>query len=504
MLKYIRGCILCLTILFGCAYVTPTYAASASLVLTQIQAGGMTGALQELVVIYNNSDENVDVTNWCLRNKSSVEYACFTKGNDSEVLILPSHMFATVASSFEVSATGFSAFTIVYSSTNQSSGSIVGSNDSISLIDSNKMIVDNHSWTSSITSGMLFARQIQTQTPLVFTDTDQAGDWYIQSPQFIPENGLRRMMMTIDYCLNIEGDQEVVPDNMVQNELGECHALLPPSIFLPIQITEVLPNAAGSDIGSEFIELYNPNNKAIDISAYTLWYGPEFEKATHFPIGSTISAQSYLSFSNTDLEFSLLNTSSRVRITNEMGTIDTETPMYMSPKDGVAWAFINDIWQYTNMPTPGAANLASIVDVDEEEIITQTPCATNQYRNTETNRCRLIVANVGTVTPCKDNQYRSEETNRCRNIVSSDTAQASCKEGQERNPDTNRCRTIKSVSKADYGVLGVQSSNSSGDSALWVTIIAIVVLALVYTIWEWRYEIFKLLRRFKHFVRVHK
>ncbi len=503
MLKYIRGCILCLTILFGCAYVPPTYATSASLVLTQVQAGGITGALQELIVVYNNSDENVDISDWCLRNKSNVEFACFTKASENELLLLPSHTYATVASTSEQAASGYSAFTIVYSPTNQSSGSIVGSSDYITLADSDKNAVDTYNWTSSITSGMLYARNIQTQTPILYVDTDQSSDWHIQSPGAIPESGLVRIVTSIDLCLNIEGDQEVIPDSLIQNELGDCHPVPGPPTLMPIQITELLPNADGSDVGSEFIELYNPNGQDVDVSGYTLWYGQELEKSTHFPAGTAIPAQSYVSFSNAHLDFSLLNTSSRVRISNDMGTVDAETPLYMNPKDGTSWALIDGSWQYTNQPTPGRANVVSVPEVVEEEVVTQKPCATNQYRSTETNRCRLITSNTETITPCKDNQYRSEETNRCRTIASSDEP-AACKEGQERNPETNRCRTVKTVSKADYGVLGVQSSTSGNNLSLWLTIIVIILLALVYTIWEWRYEIRKLLRRFKHFVRDRK
>ena len=504
MLKYIRGCILCLTILFGCAYVPPTYAASASLVLTQVQAAGTTGALQELVVIYNNSDENVDITDWCLRNKSNVEFACFTRSNQAETLLLPKHMFVTVASSAEASTTGFTGYTIIYSPTNQSSGSIVASNDTITLADSHKNAVDTHTWLSGITSGMLFSRQVQNQTPLMYLDTDQASDWIIQSPQFIPESGLTRVTTVVDLCLNIEGDQDTIPDGMVHDEIGDCHLVVSDPPLAHIQITELLPNAAGSDAGSEFIELYNPNDQSIDLSSYTLWYGPEFEKSVPFPAEASIPAKSYAVFTNSQIGYSLLNTSSRVRITDGQGVVVDETPSYDNPKDNIAWAYIDGAWEYTNQPTPGEPNRISVPEVQQAEgVVDQKPCAPNQFRSTETNRCRLIVTSSVTVTPCKDNQYRSEETNRCRTIASSDEP-ATCKEGQERNPDTNRCRTIKSVSKADYGVLGVQSSTSGNNVSLWLTVILIILLALVYTLWEWRYEIRKLFRRFKHFVRVRK
>ncbi|MEO6109647.1 MAG: lamin tail domain-containing protein [Candidatus Saccharimonadales bacterium] len=491
MLKYICGFFLCVAVLLESAYVSPTYAASASVVITQIQAGGATSALKERIVIYNNSDEDVDVTNWCLRNKNAIEFACFTQDNPQEVLTLPSHTFATIASTLEVDAIGDSDVTIVYSPMNQSSGSIVGSNDSISLIDAQKNIIDTHGWTTGIIGGMSFARQVYTLLPLTYFNTDQVEDWRIQSTQPMPESGLLRTQTMIDPCDNT----------------GDCIIPVISVPLQPLQITELLPNAIGSDVGAEFIELYNPNKTAIDISGYSLWYGPDLDTSKIFPSATFIPALSYISFTNSMISYTLLNSSSRVRITDNTGMTVDETPLYQDPKDGTAWALIDDTWQYTNQPTPGTLNLASraeLVTADVVETPLQKPCAADQYRSLDTNRCRTIVTTVSAVTPCKDNQYRSEETHRCRNIVSTNVVSTTCKEGQERNPDTNRCRTVKAVTKADYGVLGAQTTSSGSNWYLWLTIIGIILLALVYTLWEWRYELRKGLRKCKSFVRIRK
>jgi len=505
MLKYIShilGVLTVLAILVAGAFVSPAHAASANLVLTQIQAGGVGAATQELVVVYNNSATDVDITDWCLKNKSNVKFACVASGSADKAQFLPAYKFVVIGSSALASFLQV-PFTLTYSSTNQSSGAIVGSSDTISLIDAAGAVIDSQSWTTGITSGMLFARKVASNAPFTYLDTDQPSDWQIQSPQFIPDNGmeLRDVETPFDACSNIDGIQSEVPSGYDVDGDGVCQ-FTPP----PLLITELLPNAAGTDAGHEFIELYNPNDHAVDLASYLLWVGPDLGASFQFPSGASIPANSYASFTNTDIAYSLLNSSSRVRITTTDGTVVDETPGYQDPGDNESWALIDGTWQYTDQPTPGIVNLAMGDDPIEQADVASTPtlkpCAANQYRSPDTNRCRLVATAPGTVTPCKDGQYRSEETNRCRNIAA-DVGPAPCAEGQERNPDTNRCRTTKTISNADYGTLKTQTSHDN-TGYLWLAVGALGLLVVSYGVWEWRYELGKLWSRLWVFVRIRK
>jgi len=49
--------------------------------------------------------------------------------------------------------------------------------------------------------------------------------------------------------------------------------VVPPVVYLPLKITEVLPNPTGTDTGQEAVELYNPNNAAVDITGWFLGDG---------------------------------------------------------------------------------------------------------------------------------------------------------------------------------------------------------------------------------------
>jgi hypothetical protein len=355
----------------------------------------------------------------------------------------------------------------------------------------------------------------------------------------------------VDLCLNISGLQQIMPDNMDLDDNGDCvahdecsnlpdvQADMPESFvrgdggscvfgLLPLQVTELLPNAVGIDGGNEFIEIHNPNGSDVSLLYFFLYLGSDYVNFYSFPVEAHIGPGQYLAFSNDDIKFTLVNTTSSVRLRAIDGTY-FDTSAYNNPKDGMAWALIDGVWQYTNQPTPGVVNLASILAIEDDASAGSDlePCAANQYRNPDTNRCRLIATASSELMPCKDGQYRSEETNRCRSIAS-DVVESipcaegqernpktnrcrsaaialntdglvPCKEGQERNPDTNRCRnTVSDMPQADYAPS--QINQSSNDYVLWWSLAGVGSVAIIYGIWEWRQEICKLVEKIGSFL----
>lgn len=470
MLKILGGVILSVAIIAS-AYAPPAYAASASVVLTQVQAGGDGAAPQELVVLYNNSDTEVDITGWCLKNKSAVKFACFVGAAEHEHVFLPGRSFATAASSSLATFLGFSNFSIIYTSTNQSSGAIVGSNDHITLVNAADELVDQHSWATTILGGMLYERSRLDGEMLEYQDTNMSADWSINSPTFLPDDETVRRI--------------IEPD---------------PPTWLPLLVTELMPNVAGADDGNEFIEIYNPNDVAVDLAQYSLLVGPLLERRFTFAPATMVEPMAYFTITNQMVRYTLLNSTSRVGIAQSNGVLIFETPPYDSPKENMAWALIGDIWQYTNQPTSGMPNVAG-VEVAEEPAPTTSlkPCASHQYRHPETRRCRNRVV-ASTPKPCRADQVRNPATNRCRKVQVA-ASLTPCGEGRERNPETNRCRKVAAMPKADYAVLAAQTSAESDGWYVWAVIAALALAALAYAVWEWRFEISKLIQRIKKFVR---
>lgn len=530
MLKVFLGFVVSVVVLLLSAYVSQVvprvYAASASVLITHIQAGGVGAATQEFVVLYNNSPDEVDISGWCLTNKGGAVITCFTPPL-GQALYLPAYKHAVAMSTTLANVTSSETATAIYTPVSQSSGSITGGSDTVSLIDHTGALVDRQAWTTSLAGGMQFERH-GAGDPLLYQDTDTAADWSITLPGVLPADETELDTTIFDVCPNIEDIQLTLPVGKELNALGECID----QVIIRIEITEVLPNAVGSDTGNEFIEIYNPNDFDVDLKNYSLYVGPQLSDSYSFPTDTVLSAYSYKSFTNSAIDFNLLNTSSKVLLALKNGIVVSEVLPYQSPKEGQSWAFIDGIWQYTDYPTPGRENVFLIDEVLEDALSVAKPCAVNQYRSLDTNRCRLLSTLGVAVTPCKDGQYRSEETNRCRNIASdvktitpcdedetrnletnrcrkivAAATPAPCKAGQERSPDTNRCRTVTKMSDVGYGVLAAEAKGG-GNWYVWAAVGGVLLLAISYAIWEWHVEVGKFLRTryFKvlRFARLHK
>jgi len=453
MLKKKFGLFLGLVVLAGSACVTPTHASSApSVIMVSIQAGASGDAKQELIILYNQSPEPVDITHWCLKNKAAVAFACFTYPDtevETTIATLPPYGYATVASKDFAygEAMDESYYSLAYAVTNQSSGSIIGGSDTIQLVDASDSIIDSLSWSSTLTPGKVWARTqlIVANAPDVFdvyANTAELTDWEVRPAGGQPFNSVILTQLAAP-----------VPEK------------LPP--LLAPYITELLANPKGPDGDGEFIELYNPNTDATMMLTDTaLQVGFETAKTYTFPEGASIAPLSYATFYSSDMGFSLTNTKGRVWLVQ--GELPAgEVVEYVNAKDDESWALIDGAWQYTSLPTPGSDNVPSPIKISIVKAAVASapkPCAANQYRNPDTGRCRLIVSSQTTQTPCKA--------------------------GQERNPETNRCRNITKMTNAAFKVSQVESDTTNQVRwYYWVGIGAIAFGIISYAVWEWRIEL---------------
>jgi hypothetical protein len=449
--------------------------------LVHIQAASPSNARDEFISIYNTTSEEIDITGWCLTNKANVAFVCFQPPEPKLSYILPDHSFATAASDSFLTSNMVTAHSVTstFTSSNQSSGSIVNSGDTISLVNAHGEHVDRYQWTAAIPTGKVALRTssgTDANNSLLYDGT--AGWSYEPLSQLPPHQVERR-------------DTPIPEEEEPPIEEPPAGAIVHPII------TELLPNPIGSDTGTEFIELYNPSDStSIHLSLYRLRVGKSLEKEYQFPSSIVLSPHEYRAFYNNEIAYNLLNTSSQVQLSYN-GSLLGDPVLYTDPKDGTAWALFDTSWSYTTQPTPHAANRSSTPLIDIEESVIQTtlkPCADNQYRSPETNRCRLIATTQTAPPPCKEGYYRHPETNRCRK-EEEPSVQSACKEGQERNPETNRCRTVVKMTAANYDVKGVATSQQGLQWYWWLGIIGIVGSIVFYALWEWRQELRSLLRK---------
>lgn len=331
------------------------------------------------------------------------------------------------------------------------------------------------------------------------------------------------------------------PAQLVQDELYER----PNEVAL--RVVEVLANPRScsplEQTGDcrDYVKLYNPTSQTIDLSQYRLRVGYEGQSSTSSntaQLGGSLAAGGFASY-----EIGVTNTGGWVWLEDMYGTARYDETVVEYPdasvdsKKGYSWALGVTDWNWAT-PQPSAPNI--LLSLEEAEAVASglTPCAPDQYRNPETNRCNKI-ATEPTQTPCRADQYRSQETNRCRNIATASsltpcdadeyrspetnrcrklaTATSSltpCKEGQYRSPETNRCRSLATATSAvkpcaanqernpetnrcrkkaiagdgTAGFAVVDTPASSDDVMTWLALGGVGAASLGYAGWEWRRE----------------
>ena len=126
-------------------------------------------------------------------------------------------------------------------------------------------------------------------------------------------------------------------------------------------ITELLPDPAPpqSDDADEFVELYNPNDAAFDLSGYLLESGITTRHRFVFPAGAQLAPHTYAALFAADTGLTLTNSGGQVRLLDPEGEMLSQAEAYPSAKEAQAWALIDGDWQWTSLPTPNAVNAAS-------------------------------------------------------------------------------------------------------------------------------------------------
>lgn len=531
-----------------------SYALGAMPVISHLKTGESGAASAEFVAIYNNSSDNIDITNWCLYYSSASDVtkskiACLEPPNENTTLVLEPFSYVRFSSA------EFSSMIENFQPDFEFTVGLSGTSGHIRLLNSVGEEIDKIGYGAAVgpeseavavhSSGNFLIRKKITDTDFMQDLNNNALDFVDDILAEIPASGLFEIDNSIDFCPNIDGFQIDLPDGMGVDENGNCIEDVCPNLdglqlavpegyvldgqscledILSLEssvllITELLPNASGVDTGQEFIEIYNPNKTQVNLKNYKLSLGPAFTKNYTFA-EQILDPFAYTSFSDILTGITLPNSTAGVRLTAPNGDVVSETDSYSDPKDDQSWALINDVWQYTTVLTPGQKNQPTPTiqtsSIDDEQLadcgpgkfrnpetnrcksitsgdVELKPCLPGQVRNPETNRCKSTVSTASNLTPCKPGQVRNPETNRCKSIASTASATLKpCAPGQERNPETNRCRKVQTL--GDSTLASVNDVNSPTESSSFgnPAVISVVALSAVgYGAYEWRHEIVK-------------
>ena len=323
-------------------------------------------------------------------------------------------------------------------------------------------------------------------------------------------------------CKKSESIPKPIPEP--PKELNKCEGL---------KLSEI-----ASNVDEQFIEIINSGEKTVITTGCKLVVGDAGVRENIDDI--ELNPGEFLTIKIKNTKLKLPKTKGKVYLLDEAGS-KIDSAEYEKLAKSSSWSLIDDEWMQTFMITENSENIfKEYPDCQsgyERNVLgrcvkiaippVESPCPVGQYRHPETRRCRKIET-AKTITPCKDGYYRSEETGRCRSIASAaaktlkpcpegqfrnsatgrckkiastDDIAKECPEGFERNPQTKRCRKIKSANMPTVGSAAAEVKQVAGATWGWWVFGGVSLLAVVYGVWQWRWEISQFVRKIRESIK---
>ncbi len=516
-------------IALGSASSPVVFAANTQVLVNQVQvrkisASDLLSHLHEAIVIKNDSEDDVDVSNWCIyyasvaanfTDGSKRKLACFEPASPNAKYYIKAGGVARIGS-FEPAFANPEIFN--FPSFSQGLGNDKGKVLLVEgQVEHDRVEWGTHPGALNLKGEAAFGRRANQQGVLTYSGV--TSDDFTVIPYIDLEAPLGTYQIE-DNCPLLEGFQEPGEEcgrmddedeaankeedeknESIQNGNGTTNTppLLAPTAPPAIQIVEFLANPKGLDGGNEFIELYNFGNNVESLSGVKLIIenGTGSSRKEYALPSLHIYPGQYLALYNiNNLNFSLNNTAGKISLYFNETLFDEVS--YTSTKEGLSWALVDGNFILTT-PSPNSNNTSS-----QLAVISTTPkpvaikaCGPGQERNPATGRCRKVPIKP-TPQPCKPGSVRNPQTGRCRKIPVPKVPKP-CKAGQERNPQTGRCRNIKLATPPKVGdgvkILAVPETATGW---VWLGVAGVVVSGVFYALWEWRSEIKKLFSKRKN------
>jgi len=132
-----------------------------------------------------------------------------------------------------------------------------------------------------------------------------------------------------------------------------------------LKISELLPNPSNTEEDDEFIEIFNGDDKEIDLTGWVLE-----DKAGNTYILGKVPLQSgkYLAVYRKDFGFALNNTSEEMVILKDPNGDEVDKVSYEeSAKEDYSYSLDNDKFSWTSTPTPGKENVITGPEKNQAE-----------------------------------------------------------------------------------------------------------------------------------------
>lgn len=135
-----------------------------------------------------------------------------------------------------------------------------------------------------------------------------------------------------------------------------------------IVINELLPAPAGDDKELEWVELFNPEKRDINLEG---WQLTDTKTYYQFPADKIIKANDYLVIKRKESKIALNDSGDKLFLIDPHNKIINGLA-YQSAKEDLAFARNENHWEWTEKPTPGEKNEFVISDENDSTAVTNT------------------------------------------------------------------------------------------------------------------------------------
>lgn len=157
--------------------------------------------------------------------------------------------------------------------------------------------------------------------------------------------------------------RNIVMSTSTGSVLGTNETVRPPAnsanqTYLALLISELLPNPKSpqTDAEHEYVEIYNPNDEAVNLANYVIVTGLQDNHKYTIKEGS-IEPGAYMAFYSSITQLTLSNSEGHAKLLAPNGTQIDITGDYAKAPEGQAWVYAAGKWQWTTTPTPGKSNV---------------------------------------------------------------------------------------------------------------------------------------------------
>lgn len=374
-----------------------------SVLIMALQTASLHSASDEVIVLTNVGLEHVDVKDWEIQYRSTAGTTWTTKATLTGVIAPRSYyLIATASMQTEMTKDTLQAGMAgggghIRITTPQSGGSQV-----IDLVGWGTAQYPSGSAAPAPVAGSLLVRRLDVDDMPINTSNNNADfiesdalpeiavieeilpdildDLPAESPDELQYNDpvLVTPTPTLQEVVTLPTNQDVqveVPENNTQVTApgsDTLHSLV---------LTEVLPNPALPELDSvaEYVEIFNQGTASIDLSGYALFSGSSL--TYHAALSGSLAAGEYRSFEAAQFRMALGNTTGRVELRFGQEIVDT-VPTYSNAAEGVAWALIESVWQWTASPTKSAKNILTVIESQKSFATITKPTPTQKPKTT--------------------------------------------------------------------------------------------------------------------------